>query len=969
MNSPNACEVVLEVLNRATSQDTSVLKPAEQQLKEWETQPGFYSILQAIFSNHSVDVNVRWLAVLYFKNGIDRYWRRNAPNAMSDEERESIRAQLLSNFNEPVGPIATQLAVLISKVARLDCPRNWPELIPTLLEAVKNPDKLAQQRALLTLHHVTKTLAAKRLANDRKLFQELTTGIFGFIYNLWNHHTEVFFQLAAQHDITNMLEALELSILTLKILRKQLIYGITTLDQVPDSVMVLKLTFERLRSLLDVRNSFKGSSHIKEKVEKNIIILGKMLLESQETFPVPYVGFIKHTLEFTTNYLFTDDGRKLLFERFTVQCMSLIKKIIKCNSYKITRAMEDSKQAAAVEAEKTTSGFFTNDILTEMAKCLLSHYFLLTEEDMHLWECDPEGFVGDEGGESWKFSLRPCTEVLFLTMFHAYRDTLKPTLLQMVHTAQGFEDPSDMNKLLQKEAIYNAVGLAAFELFDEVDFDSWFVSHLLKELENKSANYKFIRRRVIWLIGQWIGVKLSPTLHPAVYQAVLPLLSHEEDLVVRITAAQTLKIAVDDFEFKREAFIPFLESSVSLLFGLLQQVSECDSKMHILHVLSFIIERVGSHIRPHATRLAQYLPMLWEESADHNMLRCAILTTLIVLVQGLGTLSANLYPFLVPVVKFSTDVSQPPHVYLLEDGLDLWFETVQNAAMMSPDLLQLFDNMPPLLELGSENLKTCFHIVGAYVLLGRQQFMEAYAPALVAGCSNILTDLRAEGIVTVMKLIEIVFRVFPAEGPQLFQDLLIGVLELILSGQEGPVVMAMYFSLYARIILKNQDFFFSLLQRTSQLWNQQASEILDKLLNIWVENFDMISQAERRKLSALALTSLLTSNNSTVQHRIPDMMYAIVEVLHDVCREENDSLIDYLVIGTVEDLGDELETEHDRRKRKISQEDPVHSVSLKEFIGNQIQRCEQINGTEKFQQLMSHIDDEVQQQLQNFLVR
>lgn len=56
-----------------------MLKPAEQQLKEWETQPGFYSILQAIFSNHSIDVNVRWLAVLYFKNGIDRYWRKTAP--------------------------------------------------------------------------------------------------------------------------------------------------------------------------------------------------------------------------------------------------------------------------------------------------------------------------------------------------------------------------------------------------------------------------------------------------------------------------------------------------------------------------------------------------------------------------------------------------------------------------------------------------------------------------------------------------------------------------------------------------------------------------------------------------------------------------------------------------------------------------------------------------------------------------
>lgn len=40
--------------------------------------------------------------------------------------------------------------------------------------------------------------------------------------------------------------------------------------------------------------------------------------------------------------------------------------------------------------------------------------------------------------------------------------------------------------------------------------------------------------------------------------------------------------------------------------------------------------------------------------------------------QGLGAESKNLYPFLLPVIQLSTDVSQPPHVYLLEDGLELW---------------------------------------------------------------------------------------------------------------------------------------------------------------------------------------------------------------------------------------------------------------------------------------------------------
>lgn len=70
--------------------------------------------------------------------------------------------------------IATQIAVLIAKVARLDCPRQWPELIPILIESVKVQDDLRQHRALLTFYHVTKTLASKRLAADRKLFSDVS---------------------------------------------------------------------------------------------------------------------------------------------------------------------------------------------------------------------------------------------------------------------------------------------------------------------------------------------------------------------------------------------------------------------------------------------------------------------------------------------------------------------------------------------------------------------------------------------------------------------------------------------------------------------------------------------------------------------------------------------------------------------------------------------------------------------------
>lgn len=79
-----------------------------------------FIISQDVLSNHSININVRWLAVMCFKNGVDRYWRRNAPNAISEEEKVKLRQGLLTTsiLSEPVAQIATQQAVLISKIAR-----------------------------------------------------------------------------------------------------------------------------------------------------------------------------------------------------------------------------------------------------------------------------------------------------------------------------------------------------------------------------------------------------------------------------------------------------------------------------------------------------------------------------------------------------------------------------------------------------------------------------------------------------------------------------------------------------------------------------------------------------------------------------------------------------------------------------------------------------------------------------------
>lgn len=55
--------------------------------------------------------------------------------------------------------------------------------------------------------------------------------------------------------------------------------------------------------------------------------------------------------------------------------------------------------------------------------------------------------------------------------------------------------------------------------------------------------------------------------------------------------------------------------------------------MKVLSVLYFIVERVGLSIEPYYEKLLKFLPLLWNESENHNMLRCAVVGTLVHLIK------------------------------------------------------------------------------------------------------------------------------------------------------------------------------------------------------------------------------------------------------------------------------------------------------------------------------------------------
>lgn len=119
-------ELLFNTLSRASLSDQQQVQTGTQQLQNWEKVPGFYSSLQTISINTSLPLEVRYLATIQLKNGIDKYWRKTAANAISKNEKMLIRSRCLeSGINEPHHRLAVQNALVIAKITRFEFPHDW----------------------------------------------------------------------------------------------------------------------------------------------------------------------------------------------------------------------------------------------------------------------------------------------------------------------------------------------------------------------------------------------------------------------------------------------------------------------------------------------------------------------------------------------------------------------------------------------------------------------------------------------------------------------------------------------------------------------------------------------------------------------------------------------------------------------------------------------------------------------------
>ncbi|KAL6704681.1 hypothetical protein ACN47E_007963 [Coniothyrium glycines] len=1006
--------ILLHVLRSASSSDPTQVHTGTKQLQAWEKARGFYPLLQAVFLDKSLPLQVRYLAIIQLKNGIDKYWRKTATNAVSKEDKTTIRTRLLeSAVSEAPQNLALQSALVVAKIARFEYPSDWPELFQQLLQILRaatdpNAYRLRLPRALLVLLYIVKELSTGRLQRTRQSLQSVAPellNVLGTIYVSKVQSWQSFFRDGGD-DEGGAIESIDDSLLAIKVIRRLVIAGYDFPSRDKHVQEFWLLTRTHLGEFLPYVMSDDSplAEIVQSKVAKHLLQLSKLHYNMATTHPADFV-LLPNSLDLTRDYwgLISKlgdtwgsksvDTAKIgsdgdaeddapIIERLALKGLLVIRACVKMvfyptQTFRYKQQQEKDEKNQATEMVKSI--LLTDDLVREMISSLVTRFFVFRPSDLRMWEEEPDEWEKmDEGAEDWEFSIRPCAEKLFLDLAKNFKDLIVQPLLQVFYTVATPENED----ILFKDSVYTAIGLAADILHDQLDFDTFLENTLVPEVGKQKPGYNILRRRVAIIISQWIAIKIAEDKKPVVYQIYQHLLDKSDSLndqVVRVTAGRKFKDVADEWEFKAANFLPYASGILDRLMALVQEVELPETKMALLSTISVIVERLEHHITPYANSIVSLLPPLWEQSGEEHLMKQAILTILSRLTNAMKAESRSFHVSFLPIIQSAIEPGSETQVYLLEDALDLWAsilaQTPSAPEPTPPELLRLLPYLLPLFTMDNETLRKAIEITEAYLLLAPAAVLaDDFRPAILSALAELQGTLKPEANGIMTHLVQCIIR--GAEGVGGEQAIKVLTSDLITSGFLAKVLEGLhgawthhqshgpYRELPSRAVdgVVETDYFTVLariglasptvlLEALSSVGNAELDKTLDWLLEEWFSHIENIGDTPNKKLMTLVLTRFLETGQPWILGRLQNLFVMWTDVLGELLDGMDDKSQDCLYWPPEPYQPTEPEAPEDIRKRELTYSDPVHRLNLVSFIREHLQQVIQVTGGEqKFQE-------------------
>ncbi|TYI87724.1 hypothetical protein E1A91_D04G155800v1 [Gossypium mustelinum] len=948
------------------------------------------------------------MASVYFKNSINRYWRkRRDSSGISSEEKQHLKQKLLSHLREENNQIAQMLAVLISKIARFDYPREWPELFSFLAQQLQSADVLTSHRIFMILFRTLKELSTKRLTADQRTFAEISSHLFEFCWRLWQSDIQTIlhgFSTISQSYGSSAVEqhhddlylTCERWLFCLKIICQLVISGFQSdakcIQEIRPVKEVSPVLLNAAQSFLPYYTSFQ-SRHPKfwDFIKKACTKLMKVLVAIQQRHPYSFgdTCVLQPVLSFCLNKITDPEPDVLSFAQFLIKCMVMVKSVLECKEYKpsLTGRVMDENSVTLEQMKKNNSnavaGVLTSLLPKErivlLCNVLIRRYFVLNSSDLEEWYENSEAFHHEQDMVQWTEKLRPCAEALYIVLFENHSQLLAPIVVSILQEAMN-GCPTSVTEitpgLLLKDAAYGAAAYVYYELSNYLSFKDWFDGALSLELSNDHPNMRIIHRKVALILGQWVSEEIThndsflmsasmqiknDTKRP-VYCALIRLLQ-DKDLSVRLAACRSLCLHVEDASFSEKDFSDLLPVCWVSCFNLVKEVQEFDSKVQVLNLISVLLGHVNEVI-PYANNLMQFFQMVWEESSGESLLQIQLLIALRNFVVALGYQSPSCYAMLLPILQKGIDINGPDELNLLEDSMLLWEATISHAPTMVPQLLAYFPCLVEILERNFDQLQVAVDITEGYIILGGREFLSMHASSVARLLDLIVGNVNDRGLLSTLPVIDILIQCFPMEVPPLISSTLQKLVVICLCGGDDKdpsktAVKASSAAILARIWVMNTNYLAQLTSEPSlsSLLQQTGVAIEDNILlclvDIWLDKVDNVS-SHQKKTFGLALSIILTL-------RLPQVLDKLDQIL-SVCTS--------VILGGTDDLSEEVSSgdtlsssrihgedslpSKELRRRQIKLSDPINQLSLENSVRENLQTCSALHG-ESFNSAMARM--------------
>ncbi|PUZ73576.1 hypothetical protein GQ55_2G485400 [Panicum hallii var. hallii] len=958
------------VLVNSLSADEAARRPAEAALAQCETRPGFCSCLLEIISARGLACreDVRLLATVYFKNSINRYWRhRRDSYGISNEEKDHLRKNLLLNIREENSQIALQLAVLISKIARLDYPKEWPDLLSVLAQQLQSTDVLASHRVFMVLFRTLKELSTKRLAVDQKNYAEITGHLFEYTWNLWKSDVQTILQnlsvLSQRNDLDSILEQsnnliliCDRWLLCVKIIRQLIFSGYASDSRTAQEVWqvreVCPTVLTAIKSLLPYYDSFKDKqAKLWDFAKRACIKLMKVLVTLHGRHPYSFVHqtVLPATVDFCLNMITNPEQAGTSFEEFLIQSMVLVKSVLECKEYRPSptgRVINENAQPLSLEQRKKNFAAVASEMLKVvlpgdrvvlLCNILVRRYFIYTAKDLEEWSENPESFHHEQNLVQWTEKKRPCAEALFIVIFEKYRELLAPVVVSVLREAMAVSPPQETDVtagMLLKDAAYTAAGHVYYELSNYLNFNEWFHGSLSIEVSNHHPNMRIIRRKIALLLGQWIS-EIKGDTRKLVYHALVGLLQ-DNDIAVRV---------------------------------------------QVLNFISVLLEHAGDKIIPFASQLSQFFQMIWDESAGESLLQIQLLTALRTFVSSLGFQSPLSYHVLIPILQNGVNIDSPDALNLLEDSVLLWEATLSNAPSIVPQLLDLFPYLVGIVNRSFDHLEVTIKILEDYTIFGGSEFLKSHGASLANIIDTIVGNVNDKGLLTSLPIVDLLIQIFPLEAPPLISSALQKLIFISLSQDDGQnpsrtAVRASSGAILARLLVMNTNFSAQLLSEPPLLASiQQAgiavnNNLLIPLIDMWIDKVDD-ANATQQKEYAMALSVVLTLQVPQVIDKLDGILSVCTTVIigsREVKTDDDTSgdITSSSWIGN-DGSGYSNTSSKELRKRQVKDSDPIKLASLENVLRENLKACAVLHGDAAFNAAISRIHPSAFAQLQQAL--